>query len=61
MHTLESLCSLRKSRCLLIAALVLVPQLLFAQWKATVGAQSNDLGRQALGFPAQRNLDSRRR
>ncbi len=50
MHTLESLCSFRKSRWLLMAALVLLPQLLFAQWTASVGAQSNDLGRQALAF-----------
>ena len=50
MHTLESPCSFRKSRWLLVAALVLLPQLMFAQWTASVGAQSNDLGRQALAF-----------
>ena len=35
-------------RCL--AALVLFPQLLLAQWNATIGAQSQDLGRQVLAF-----------
>lgn len=50
MDTLESLGSLKKSRWLLVAALFLVPQLLFAQWSASVGAQSSDLGRQALAF-----------
>jgi plastocyanin len=50
MNPLESLCHLRKSRWILVAALILLPQLLFAQWTASVGAQSNDLGRQALAF-----------
>jgi plastocyanin len=35
---------------LLLAVLVLFPQLLLAQWHATVGAQSTDLGRQVLAF-----------
>jgi plastocyanin len=47
---LEPLCRLKKSRCVLAATLILLPQLLFAQWTASVGAQSNDLGRQALAF-----------
>lgn len=49
MHTLESLC-LKKSRWLIAAAVLLLPQLLFAQWTASVGAQSSDMGRQALAF-----------
>jgi plastocyanin len=32
------------------AGLVLFPQLLSAQWNATIGAQSQDLGRQGLAF-----------
>jgi plastocyanin len=32
------------------AGLALFPQLLSAQWKATIGAQSQDLGRQGLAF-----------
>ena len=39
-----------KLRLLFIAGLLLLPQLLTAQWKATVGAESSDLGRQALAF-----------
>ena len=35
---------------MLLAALVLFPQLLSAQWNATIGAQSPDLGRQGLAF-----------
>jgi plastocyanin len=34
----------------LAAALVLLPQLLFAQWTASVGAESGDQGRQVLAF-----------
>ena len=47
---LKSLRAFRKPHLLLIAALVLVPQLLNAQWTATVGGQSGDKGRQALAF-----------
>ena len=39
-----------KLRLMLVAGLMLLPQLLAAQWNATVGAESNDLGRQALAF-----------
>jgi plastocyanin len=39
-----------KLRLVFIAGLVLLPQLLSAQWSATVGAQSHDLGRQGLAF-----------
>jgi plastocyanin len=35
---------------LLLVGLVLLPQLLLAQWTATIGAQSSDLGKQALAF-----------
>jgi len=41
---------LEKLHLLFFAALVLFPQLLLAQWNATIGAQSDDLGRQALAF-----------
>lgn len=44
--------TIKKGRLLkwgLLAALLL-PQTMLAQWKATVGAQSKDLGRQALAF-----------
>ena len=44
--------AIKKGRLLkwgLLAALLL-PQAMLAQWKATVGAQSKDLGRQALAF-----------
>lgn len=50
MRSLESLGRLRKSRWLLAASLVLLPQLLFAQWTVSVGAESGDQGRQALAF-----------
>jgi len=39
-----------KLRLMLVAGLLLLPQLLAAQWNATVGAESNDLGRQGLAF-----------
>jgi plastocyanin len=39
-----------KLRLMLAAGLLLLPQLLGAQWIATVGAESNDLGRQDLAF-----------
>ena len=39
-----------KLRLMLVAGLLLLPQLLAAQWNATAGAESNDLGRQALAF-----------
>jgi plastocyanin len=38
------------TRLLFLAGLVLLPQLLLAQWTATIGAQSPDLGRQDLAF-----------
>src|SRR5579872_3548131 len=50
MRTLESLSRLKKYRWLLVVSLVLLPQLLFAQWTASVGAESGDLGRQVLAF-----------
>jgi plastocyanin len=37
-------------RWTLALSLLVIPQLAQAQWQATVGAQSNDLGRQALAF-----------
>ena len=37
-------------RWMLMLAILIVPQLVQAQWRATVGAQSNDMGRQALAF-----------
>ena len=37
-------------RLMLVAGLLLLPQLLAAQWNATVAAESNDLGRQGLAF-----------
>jgi plastocyanin len=33
-----------------VLAVLIVPQLVLAQWQATVGAQSADLGRQAMAF-----------
>ena len=39
-----------KLRLMSVAALLLLPQLLAAQWNATVGAESSDLGRQGLAF-----------
>jgi len=50
MRILEPLTCLRKPRWLLVASLFLLPQLLFAQWTASVGAESGDQGRQALAF-----------
>jgi plastocyanin len=41
---------LGKLHLLFLAALVLVPHLLSAQWNATIGAQSADLARQGLAF-----------
>src|SRR5215469_8933376 len=41
---------LGKLHLLFLAALVLFPPLLSAQWNATIGAQSADLGRQGLAF-----------
>ncbi len=37
-------------RWLLVLAILIVPQVVQAQWHATVGAQSGDMGRQALAF-----------
>jgi hypothetical protein len=45
MNTLDSHPSLGKIRLLLITAVVLAPQILFAQWNATIGAQTTDKGR----------------
>lgn len=39
-----------KLRLILVVGFLLLPQLLVAQWNATAGAESNDLGRQALAF-----------
>ena len=39
-----------KLHLLFLAGLVIFPQLSLAQWNATIGAQSDDLGRQALAF-----------
>jgi plastocyanin len=39
-----------KLRLMLAAGLLLLPQLLAAQWNATVGAESSDLGRQGFAF-----------
>ena len=41
---------LGKLHVLFLAALVVFPPLLSAQWNATIGAQSADLGRQGLAF-----------
>jgi plastocyanin len=41
---------LGKLHLLFLAALVVFPQLLLAQWNATAGAQSHNLGRQGLAF-----------
>ena len=41
---------LGKLHLLFFAVLALFPRLLLAQWNATIGAQSDDLGRQALAF-----------
>src|SRR6516225_1296405 len=41
---------LGKLHLLFFAVLVLCPHPLLAQWNATIGAQSDDLGRQALAF-----------
>jgi len=37
-------------RCMFILAFLVLPQIARAQWQATVGAQSESLGRQALAF-----------
>lgn len=42
--------SLLKLHLMFLAGLVIFPQLVSAQWNATIGAQSHDLGRQALAF-----------
>jgi len=48
----QILCIFRKLQPVFFffAGLVLFPQLLLAQWHATIGAQSQDLGRQGLAF-----------
>ncbi len=38
------------SRWILLLAVLILPQVVQAQWNATVGAQSNDKGDQALAF-----------
>src|ERR1700712_188695 len=50
MRTSKSLCNFGKTCWLFVTVLVLLPQLLHAQWNASVGAQSGDMGRQALAF-----------
>ena len=40
----------RGLRLLFLAGLALIPHLVLAQWNATAGAQSHDLGRQGLAF-----------
>jgi plastocyanin len=40
----------RERRWLLLLVALVLPQMTPAQWRATVGAQSKDLGRQALAF-----------
>ena len=42
--------SLLKLQLMLLAVLLIFPQLVSAQWNATIGAQSPDLGRQGLAF-----------
>jgi plastocyanin len=42
--------SLLKLQLILLAVLLIFPQLVSAQWNATIGAQSPDLGRQGLAF-----------
>src|ERR1700741_3450717 len=37
-------------RFVFLTGLVLIPHLVLAQWNATAGAQSHDLGRQGLAF-----------
>src|SRR5215831_9492623 len=49
-HTSQLFGILVKLHLLFLTLLVLCPQLLLAQWNATIGAQSDDLGRQALAF-----------
>ena len=41
---------LGKLHLLFLAVLMMFPRLALAQWNATIGAQSDDLGRQALAF-----------
>jgi len=47
---MRTLNSPRKIQLFLSAAVLLVPQILFAQWTATVGAQNGTKARQALAF-----------
>jgi len=42
--------SLLKLQLMLLAVLLIFPRLVSAQWNATIGAQSPDLGRQGLAF-----------
>jgi len=49
-HTSQLFGIMGKLHLLFLAALVMFPQLLLAQWNATIGAQSDDLGKQALAF-----------
>jgi plastocyanin len=46
----KSILSPATVRWMLTLAVLIVPQAVQAQWQATVGAQSKDLGRQALAF-----------
>src|SRR5436309_11093565 len=45
-------------RWTLMAAVALIPQMVQAQWHATVGAQGPEKGHQALAISSQWNLDS---
>jgi len=49
-HTLRLFNIFGNLRVMLVAGVLLVPQLLAAQWNATVGAESDDLGEQDLAF-----------
>jgi plastocyanin len=50
MKALESTSFTSHFRWLLVLAIVIVPHVVQAQWHATVGAQSGDMGRQAMAF-----------
>ncbi len=50
MKAFESTSFTSHFRWLLVLAILIVPQVVHAQWRATVGAQSNNMGRQALAF-----------
>ncbi len=50
MKAFESTSFTSHFRWLLVLAILIVPRVVHAQWRATVGAQSNNKGRQALAF-----------